>query len=155
MNGSDPDFRGWHLTDDVRVGRDGDTLSELLEDPGVGTVERRLGYDCLSGDHVDATWRGVPVGDLLDAVDPPGETTHVVVESTDGYRGCVGVGVAVEGMIALERDGHTLDGARFLAPGVEGPRAVKQVVSLDPVSLDPGEDRAEYETVGYDPEDEG
>ncbi|WP_435345879.1 molybdopterin-dependent oxidoreductase [Haloarchaeobius sp. HRN-SO-5] len=131
------------------MGEEG-SLAALLDSPDVRTVDRTLGYECLTGGQVDATWRGVPVADLVDAVGLPGETTHLVVESRDGYRSCVEVRVAVEGLLAFERDGDRLDGPRFLAPAIEGPRAVKDVVALRPVSLDPDEDRAAYEGTGDD-----
>ncbi|MFD1647612.1 molybdopterin-dependent oxidoreductase [Haloarchaeobius litoreus] len=136
-------------TADVLV--DGETprsLDALLSTAGVGTVERTLGYDCLSRGLVDATWRGVPVRDLVEAVGLPDETTHLLVESRDGHRGCVPIGTALDGLLALERDGEPLSGPRFLAPQIEGPRAVKDVARLEPVALAPHEDRTAYETTG-------
>lgn len=140
---------------DVRVeGREPRTLAALLDNPAVRSVKRTLGYECLSGGHVDATWCGVPVADLVDVVGLPGETTHLLVESRDGYRSCVAIRAAAEGLLALERDGKRLSGPRFLAPAIEGPRAIKDVVGVTPVALDSDEDRSAYETIGGDSDGE-
>lgn len=134
-------------------GDDEQSLGTLLDRPGVRTVERTLGYECLSGGYVDAVWRGVPLMDVVDAVGFPAETTHLVVESRDGYRSCVGIRVAIEGLLAFERNDDRLAAPRFLAPEIEGPRAVKDVVALRPVSLDPDEERTDYESKAKDAED--
>lgn len=139
---------------DVRIrGEDERSLAAVLDRPDVSTVDRAVSYECLSEGRRNADWRGVPVADLVDAVDVPPGTTHLVVESRDGYRSCVAVDEVLEGLLALERDGARLEHPRFLAPGIEGPRAVKDVVSLTPVALDPDEDRSEYETSGSDSTD--
>ncbi|WP_440991620.1 molybdopterin-dependent oxidoreductase [Haloarchaeobius baliensis] len=142
-------------TTDVQVaGEVPRSLDALLSQAEVGTVQRTLGYECLSRGLVDATWRGVPVRDLADAVGLPDETTHLVVESRDGLRGCVPIGTALDGLLALERDGEPLAGPRFLAPEIEGPRAVKDVARLAPVALSPDEDRTAYETSAGDSGDD-
>lgn len=132
---------------DVRIrGEDDWSLAAVLDRPDVSIVDRSVSYKCLSEGRRDADWQGVPVGDLVDVADVPSGTTHIVVESRDGYRSCVPVGVALDGLLALERDGVRLESPRFLAPGIEGPRAVKDVAAVTPVSLAPDEDRSEYET---------
>jgi DMSO/TMAO reductase YedYZ molybdopterin-dependent catalytic subunit len=154
MSDSDPAGRRESPGHDVRIrGADERSLAAVLESPDVSTVDQSVSYDCLSEGRRNADWWGVPVADLVDAVDVPEETTHLVVESRDGYRSCVSVDVALEGLLALERDGASLQHPRFLAPGIEGPRAVKDVAALTPVSLDPEEDRSEYETDGADSTD--
>lgn len=156
MSDSDPAGRREPTGHDVRIrGADERSLAAVLDRSDVSAVDRSVSYECLSEGRRNADWSGVPVADLIDAVDVPPGTTHLVVESRDGYRSCVAVDVALEGLLALERDGARLEHPRFLAPGIEGPRAVKDVAALTPVSLDPDEDRSSYETSGADSTDGG
>lgn len=112
------------------------------------SVERsRLCYECRSGDRVQATWRGIPFDGLLPVLDPPGETTHVVIVGADGRRACLPVRTVLDGMLAVERDGDPLDGPRFVAPEVAGPRAIKDVEGLDTLALPADVDRTDHESL--------
>lgn len=117
------------------------------------TVEVRHAIRCASGERTAGCWRGVAVADLLDVAAAPGETTHLFVEGRDGYRVGVELRHALDGLLAVERDGTALptDGPRFVAPGVEGERAVRDVVRVETVTLAPGETAADREVL--DPDD--
>ena len=109
------------------------------------TEERTVTVACASGIRHTATWRGVPVIELLSAADVPDETTHVLVESEDGYRICVDIYAALDGMVAFFRDGtpiaaHEPYEARFIAPDIEGARTAKAVAVLEARHLDAGTD---------------
>lgn len=114
------------------------------------TAERRIEVVCDSGDRWEARWRGVPFPALVDRASVPDDTTHLLVESADGYRVCVDVPTALDGLLALARDGRALSDvepyeSRFLAPGLPGPRTVKDVVRVEAVRLEPGADPDAYE----------
>jgi DMSO/TMAO reductase YedYZ molybdopterin-dependent catalytic subunit len=122
---------------------------------GMGTVEREFTIACASGDRTTARWTGVRVVDLLDAAEPPPETTHLRLESGDGYRVCLPIGDALDGIVAYARDGELLAettpyALRFLAPGIDGDRLVKGLRRVEPVELAPGADPADLETVAPD-----
>lgn len=111
---------------------------------------RRLVLQCTSGRRFEGEWSGVPVPALLGAADAPEATTHLLVESADGYVACVSVADAGDAILALE--GGLIDGEagneslpRLIGPDVEGPRAVKGVTRIVATSLRPGEDPTEYE----------
>lgn len=104
-----------------------------------GTVEVTCRYRCATGTVFGGDWRGVPVAPLLDRAPP--ETTHLRVESADGYRAHVPVTDALDAVVATER----LDGAaeglpRFVAPDLDSTRTVRGVSSLVPVALPPDAD---------------
>ncbi len=107
--------------------------------------ERAVRIDCNSGDHYTAVWRGVEVSALLELASVPGDTTHLLVESEDGYRVCVDVETALDALLAFFRDGRPLaevadHESRFVAAGVDGPRTTKDVATLEAVALSPAED---------------
>lgn len=111
---------------------------------------RRLVLQCTSGRRFEGEWFGVPVTALLGAADAPDGTTHLLVESADGFVACVSVADAGDAILALEGeqfDGETASEAtpRLVGSNVEGPRAVKEVTRIVATSLRPGEDPAEYE----------
>ena len=117
----------------------GDALSAFPIETQTITVE------CASGTRHTATWAGIPVFELLSAADVPGETTHVVVESDDGYRMCVDIYAALDGVLALFRDGTPISEehpyeTRFIAPDIDGARTVKAVTRLEARHLSPGTD---------------
>lgn len=121
-------------------------------------VTRECTVECNSGDTTSGPWRGVPLAALLDRVDAPADTTHVVVSGADGYRVTVAVRAALGGVLALERDGVALSerGAetpRLVGPDVSGPRAVSGVEAVAAVSLDPGDDPEALEVLWPDEDD--
>ena len=116
------------------------------------SAERDVRIDCNSGDHYTATWRGVSLADTLELAAIPGETTHVVVASSDGYRVCIDVETAADALLAFFQDGRPLAAAeayesRFVSDGVDGPRTAKDVERIEAVTLEPGEDPEAYENL--------
>ena len=107
---------------------------------------RTVGFECASGDWLESEWTGVPLDPVLEATSMPPETTHVLVEAADGYRGCVAVWDLAGAMIAYDAvDRPADDFPRFVSPSVDGPRAVKNLASVRPVELAPHEDPEDYE----------
>lgn len=149
-----PATTDWRVT---VVGEDRRTLT--AEDvPESAWATRDVRVECSTGDRYDATWRGVPVGDALDGASPSPDTTHLVFESDSGYASCVPLGDAIGGVVAVERDGDPLAdvepyATRFVASGVDGARFVKGVTEVRAVTLEPGEDAEEYETLELDSPD--
>ncbi len=114
------------------------------------TVESRFEIICSSGDRYTETWRGVPLEGVLEYVSLPEATTHVLAESVDGYRICIDVLTALDGILAFYRTGRPLaeDGgyeSRFVAKGIGGPRTVKDVTRIEALELGPDEDPTAYE----------
>ena len=104
---------------------------------------------CSSGERYRDSWRGVPIDRLIARVEVPAETTHLTVEATDGFRVCVGALDALGGVLATHQGGERLSidagYPRFVAAGLEGPRAVKNVAEIGTLALSPGEDPEAYE----------
>ncbi|WP_254546348.1 molybdopterin-dependent oxidoreductase [Halomarina pelagica] len=114
------------------------------------SVERRCTVACASGRRTTARWRGVPVPELLDRASMPEATTHLVIGSDDGYRACVAVRDALDGIVAYARDGTQIwderpYATRFVAPGIEGARTVRGPTRIEGVALAPGADPDAYE----------
>lgn len=135
-------------------------------------VTRFLRFACSTGDRFGGEWRGVPVATLLESTTLPDETTHLLVEGEDGFRACVPVRAALDGLLVVggddedgdghdgeddedgdghdsedDEDGDGRDTPRFVSPGVDGTRTVQRVTGLEPLALDPGESPDDYETV--------
>jgi len=128
----------------------GTVACDALDDATLERVEEE--FLCASGERWGGVWRGVPVAALLDRpdveVDP--EATHVRV-GADGYAVCVPVRTALDGVLAVEREGEPLPPARrprFVAP-VEAGRTVRGVRELRFLRLGPAEDPQDYEELGY------
>ncbi|EMA39500.1 molybdopterin-dependent oxidoreductase [Halobiforma nitratireducens] len=117
--------------------------------------ERTVEIVCSTGDRYTDRWQGVPIPDLLEtkaaaAASFPPSTTHLLIESRDGQRGCVAVESALEGLLAIGKDGQPLEEiagyeSRFVAPDVLGPRTVKDIARIEAATLEPGEDPEAYE----------
>ena len=115
------------------------------------TVERTVEIRCATGDWWTADWRGTPVSAVVDRTAVPPETTHVIFETADGYRACLDVPTALDGVLAVAIDGEPLDDAerpRLVCPDIEGIRTVKGVSAVVPVSLTRGEDPEDLEVLG-------
>lgn len=111
---------------------------------------QHLVFRCQSGRRIEGDWTGIPIEELLTAVDVPDATTHLLVESADGYRACVAVRDAMDALLAFEEDRvdcTTTGGVtpRFVGPHIETRRQVKCVDTIQAISLRPGEDAIEYE----------
>lgn len=103
-------------------------------------------FRCASGDQIGGPWTGVRIAELLEAAAAPADTTHVAVASADGYRACVPVAAALDGLLAARRDSEACEGApRFVAPDVAGPRTVKRVARVDALALPPDADPEDRE----------
>ncbi|APW99812.1 molybdopterin-binding oxidoreductase [Halobiforma lacisalsi AJ5] len=143
------------LSEPIRIlGDEAATMApETLADLPVR--EREIEIVCSTGDRYTDHWQGVAIMDVLEteaaaAASIPAETTHLLVESADGHRACVALGDALDGLLAFGRDGDALGAvadydSRFVAPGLTGPRTVKDVVSVEATRLEPGEDPESYE----------
>ncbi|MDX1746553.1 MAG: hypothetical protein R3324_11500 [Halobacteriales archaeon] len=104
----------------------------------------RLSMRCAGGRCVRGVWHGVPIVDLLDAVDAPGSTTHLLVGARDGSRTCVPIAIALDAILALEecRKGRTDDvesTPRLVGNGLGAMRALKGIRSVETIKLHPGE----------------
>ncbi|MEF8843796.1 MAG: molybdopterin-dependent oxidoreductase [Haloarculaceae archaeon] len=148
--------------------RDGDIRVETDEGTAVfsaselrtrGGAERRIEIACASGERVESVWQGLPVSTLVAEVSFPDETTHLSFTSRDDYRCCVDIRTALDGLLAVVRDGEPLGESRpyetrFVAPDVEGARCLKDVRTVRPRSLVATEDRTDYEQLDPDEDDE-
>lgn len=119
---------------------------------------QRIGFECASGDWIERTWVGVPVLGVLDEAALPPETTHLRFESVDDVAACVPITALETGLVALgdSEDTHPDavtdlelggDYPRFVSPDITGPRAIKQLSRIEPLSLAPGTDPTEYESL--------
>ena len=136
----DPVDRGsWSLTVDGRVGDSLDlsygAVTAAEAESGPARAERRSLLDCTSGWYSEHDWRGVRVGDLLDAAEPGEQAAWVQFRSVTGYRWSLPLGEAHDALLATHVDGERLShghGApmRLVAPGRRGFQWVKWVESV-------------------------
>ena len=110
---------------------------------------------CASGDRYSAEWTGIGGDTLCEIGTAPPETTHLLVESRDGYRMAVSIADGLAGVLAFQKNGRSIGGNapysnRFVAPGVEGARDVKGVSRIEFHALDPGTDPERLEQVEPD-----
>ncbi|WP_458208022.1 molybdopterin-dependent oxidoreductase [Haladaptatus sp. NG-SE-30] len=127
------------VSGDRRVSLSGEALSAFPIESRTVTVR------CASGMRHTATWSGIPVLDLLSAADIPGEITHFLVESDDGYRICVDITAALDSLLAFFQDGTLIVEqqpyeTRFIAPDINGARTAKDVTLLEVRQLAAGID---------------
>lgn len=140
------------LDDENRTEVDADDLAELP------FRRRSVEFVCTTGRRETATWGGAPFADLLSFGEVPPATTHLVIETADGYAACVEVEAVLDGLLAWSRDGRRIAdenpyATRFVSPAVDGVRFVKGVARVEPVTLSRDEDPADYETVGSESSD--
>lgn len=135
--------------------RDADSLAVNVVLPD-GEIARDLGkfdwtsqrhhFTCATGRQFGGSWCGVPVSALVKTVSLPLETTHFVIEASDGARACVSVRDALTALMAISDGNEQLAGApRFVARRIDGTQTIKRVRRLTPVALDAGESPKEYE----------
>lgn len=106
--------------------------------------------ECASGDPFEGHWRGMPLVELLSRADP--DATHLLVESEDGFRACVPLADAVDGILAVKRVDGRGDGLpRLVVPSILGTRMVKRVERIETRRLSPAQDPEELERI--DPTD--
>lgn len=135
----DDKSRGW----EIHVEGNSPTVlkeSRLDEYP---VVRDTRGFECASGDWIEHEWEGVPVFELLEAADVPADTTHVQLESVDGYRSCVRLADLEDAIVAV--DGGDGGVPRLISPQTVGPRNIKQLAYIRPKSLTPEDKRERYE----------
>jgi len=149
------------LAGSIQIAGEEGLVVPWAEIPGrwADTISRqRIGFECSSGDWIERTWVGIPIFEALDEAKLPPETTHVRMESVDGIAVCIPVSDLDGAVIALADGdnegtacgsdiGITEDYPRFVSSSVVGPRAVKQLSVIEPLSLAAGEDRNEYESL--------
>jgi hypothetical protein len=112
---------------------------------GLDRQRQHLAFQCSGGRTIEGDWRGVPVLDLLEAADAPADTTHVLVESRDEYRVCIGLRDLPGALLAFDADrwDDAGDGdatPRLVGERIDTARAVKGVNTIRAVSLAPDED---------------
>ncbi|QOS13768.1 molybdopterin-binding domain protein (plasmid) [Haloferax gibbonsii] len=127
--------------------------AELLDFPA---EDRTVTVACASGTRHTATWTGIPIFDLFADVGLDDETTHLVVESADGYRVCIDVYDALDAVLAYSRDGTPIGEehgyeTRFIAPDIDGSRTVKGVRAVEARALDPSTDPESLEDISKKP----
>lgn len=138
-----------------------------------GWTSREFAIHCHTGRVIEGRWTGFPVAELTEAADPAPETTHLLVTGRDGHRACVPVSVVPGGLLGFvreeidvtypddgegsgdwqdrepprdDRDDSRGDGTpRFLAEGVDSSHTVRNVATVEALSLDPDEDPHTYE----------
>jgi hypothetical protein len=135
---------------------------ETTHQNGTTPVVRTMDLRCRSGAWFSKTWRGLPLLGLLEDAAAPADTTHLVVEADDGHTACVPIGDVLEGLLALERsDGErptrTDRMPRVVAPGLDGPHAVKNVTRIEAVAFSPEDDPDDVEQFDFEsvPSSEG
>lgn len=145
----------FRLTQPVTVVGESQLKLDAVAAQQFSSAERSVEVVCATGNRYTAEWAGIRIIDLGDAVDAPTETTHLVVESLDGYRIAVPIVDGVDAVLAFEKDGRPVSETnpypnRFVAPDIEGARDVKGVSRIEFHSLDPDEDPDALEQVEPD-----
>jgi DMSO/TMAO reductase YedYZ molybdopterin-dependent catalytic subunit len=129
----------------TRIGGDVDIdLREAIERFDV--VDFPCETRCGSGDPIAGHWRGIELAALLGDIDAG--ATHLLVESTDGFRVCVPVAAAIEGILAVDRvdtDVFPRGLPRLVAPSLSGTRFVRRVATIEGRRLPPSADPADHE----------
>lgn len=129
--------------------------SDLLTDLDVTT--KSMVIVCATGNRYSADWTGPTVGSLLEATAVRPDTTHVVIESADGYRVAIQVREALGGVLAFLKNGEQIGRQqeymnRLVCPGTDGARDIKGVSRIEPVTLEPDDDPEKLENLFPDGE---
>ena len=126
------DVDSWRLRVDGLV----DDPVEVPYDALDPTVEERAVLDCTSGWYTEQSWRGVRLGDLLDAAGPTDDAEWVTVWSVTGYRWSFPLDEARDTLLAVGVGGERLSHghgapARLVAPDRRGFQWVKWVERVE------------------------
>nr|WP_282594576.1 molybdopterin-dependent oxidoreductase [Halomarina salina] len=102
----------------------------------LSTADQRALLDCTSGWYVERDWRGVRVGDLLDAAEARDDARWVTFHSVTGYRFGFPLDEAREMLLATHVDGERLTHGhgfplRLVAPERRGFQWVKWVTAVE------------------------
>jgi DMSO/TMAO reductase YedYZ molybdopterin-dependent catalytic subunit len=100
------------------------------------TEARRALLDCTSGWYAECDWRGIGLGELLDAADPTDEAAWVTIHSVTGYRWSLPLPAARDALLATHLAGERLDHGhgyplRLVAPDRRGFQWVKWVEAVE------------------------
>jgi len=129
----------------TRIGGDVDIdLREAIERFNI--VDFPCETRCGSGDPVAGHWRGIELPALLEGIDA--DATHLLVESEDGFRACIPIAEAIEGILAVDRidtDFFPKGLPRLVAPSLSGTRFVRRVAAIEGKRLPPSADPEEHE----------
>jgi len=117
-------------------------------------IERTLSFNCVSGGVITGTWRGIVIDELLERVSVPAETTHLVVTAADDHTVCLPIIDLTDALLALSRvdssgNEERKGTPRIVGPSLDGPRAIKNVVRIEPVTLSPDRSPTELETYNH------
>ncbi|SFR37063.1 molybdopterin-dependent oxidoreductase [Halogeometricum limi] len=122
----------------IRVGGDVDSPVQLAaaDLTADADTERRVLLDCTSGWYAERDWRGVRLGDVLDAAGPTAEARWVTVHSVTGYRWSFPIEEAEEMLLATHVGGDRLSHghgfpARLVAPDRRGFQWIKWVDGIE------------------------
>lgn len=122
------------------------------------TTTRKITFECSSGDLITGRWNGIVLGDVLDELSLPGDTTHLLVEARDGHKACLGIHSALDALLAFDRldESERTDSGlpRLLRYGLEGPRTLKWVRRIRPLHLSTEERPEDFEPLPPSVEDE-
>lgn len=126
------DVDAWRL----RVGGVAGSPLELSADDLTADAERRVLLDCTSGWYAERDWRGVRLGDVLDAADPDDDARWVTVRSVTGYRWSFPLDEAREMLLATHVGGERLSHGhgfpcRLVAPDRRGFQWIKWIDSIE------------------------
>ncbi|MFB6304609.1 MAG: molybdopterin-dependent oxidoreductase [Haloferacaceae archaeon] len=124
---------------------------------GLADDRRECRYLCASGRRWGGRWRGVPLSSVVERARVAADATHVVARGRGGHAACLPLVDALDGLLAVARDGAPLAPTRcprLVVPGVDAARTVKGVRELDVRRLAPGDDPTDYERLGYGETDE-
>jgi DMSO/TMAO reductase YedYZ molybdopterin-dependent catalytic subunit len=110
-------------------------------------TERRCEYVCASGDRFGGRWRGISLSELVAESEIAPDSTHLLVESDDGFRVCVEILDLLDGILATERLDSSDELSRLIAPAIDGTRTIKRVARIEGRRLASEDDPEDLERI--------